>query len=221
MDAISVFQHLVPLFQKAGFQIYMVGGSARDYVLHRPFDDLDVATDAPPEALKLLFPDANDRFAKYGNLHFMMGDIHVDLTTLRKESDYIDARHPSKITFIDDISIDAKRRDFTMNALYIDASMHVHDFFGGIADIHAKVIRMIGRPVERLKEDPLRMIRALRFQAILGFTLDSELEKAMIECAPLLKKLRNEKIKQELQKLSKLHQKLSLDALEKYHIHLD
>lgn len=219
MQAIDVFKHLIPLFHKAGFQIYMVGGSARDYLLKRDFNDLDLATDATPDQLIELFPEANDVFAKYGNVHFVIDEVNVDITTMRTESDYSDARHPRKITFVQSIELDAHRRDFTINAFYVDTNFVVHDFFGGLKDLSQGVIRMIGEPNMRLIEDPLRILRALRFAITLDFAMDESLQQAIIFQQERLTKIKKVKIKQELEKMRLVDPNKAKDILDKYKIH--
>lgn len=218
MTAIEVFKQIVPLFQKEGYQIYMVGGSARDFLLKRDFDDLDLATDAPPSRLIEMFPEANHRFVKYGNIHFIVEEVSVDITALRVESEYSDARHPHRITFVDSIQKDARRRDFTINALYIDPAFRVYDFFDGLADLSRGVIRMIGDPNIRLCEDPLRIVRALRFSLLLGFQIDEVLDKALLFYHDRLEKLTKAKVKQEVSKMRKIDEKKTIGLLEKYQI---
>ena len=121
----------------------------------------------------------------------------ADITTLREEGEYLDGRHPSFIRFVTDLETDSKRRDFTVNALYIDPQGKVTDYHGGLEDLKMKVLRFIGDPVTRIQEDPLRILRAERFAKRLEFTLDENAKKAMEENRSLLSRLNPQKIAME------------------------
>jgi len=190
---------LATLFKNNGYSLYMVGGSARDYLLKRNTIDLDLASDATPNEMKKFLPNADYTYAKFGNVHYK----NIDITTLRKEDEYLDYRHPNKITFVKNINEDFIRRDFTINALYIDMSLHVYDFTNGLDDLKNKIIRFIGDPYKRIKEDPLRILRAYRFKKTLGFKIEEKSQKAIDELSYLLDKLNKDKIKMEEHKIKK------------------
>jgi tRNA nucleotidyltransferase (CCA-adding enzyme) len=162
--------------------------------------DIDLVTDATPEEEKAFLPDLKMTFARFGSVHLKTEAGDIDITTLRRESGYKDSRHPSKIEFIRDLKEDSLRRDFTINALYIDCQGNVSDYHGGLEDLKNRLIRFIGDPVTRIQEDPLRILRAERFAKRLGFQIEENTEKAMEEHRDLLRLLNPEKIAMEMKK---------------------
>ena len=152
---------------------------------------------------KKFLPNAKYDFAKFGSIKIFEDGVEVDITTLRKEEGYDDHRHPKKITFIKDLETDSQRRDFTINALYIDLGGNVYDYHGGLADLKKGIIRFIGDPKIRIEEDPLRIMRAERFAKKLGFEIEEESKKAIEEGRNLLSLLNPNKIKMERLKESK------------------
>ena len=199
-EKIILFKELADLYSKHGYQLYMVGGSTRDYLLNIPLTDMDLVTDATPEEEKIFLDNADYTFSKYGSIKLKYKNVKFDITTMREEDEYIDSRHPLKISFTRDLSIDVRRRDFTLNALYLNKDLEVIDFVNGQKDLSNKALKMIGNPDIRLKEDPLRIVRAFRFSYDLGLTLDKNLLKAIEDNKELLSKLRIEKIKEEIHK---------------------
>ncbi|MDD4531935.1 MAG: hypothetical protein PHW22_00635 [Bacilli bacterium] len=161
----------------AKYQIYLVGGSTRDFLLNRKFDDFDFATDAPFDYLIEVFPHVKSSFPKYGIVNIEYKQYHITLALMREEKMYIDKRHPTIINFIDNPIDDARRRDYTINAIYIDQAGHIIDPFMGQDDLKKRIIRMIGDIPSRINEDPIRIIRAFRFEDQLGFNLEPHLEK--------------------------------------------
>ena len=202
MNKLDAFIKLATLFSEHGYHLYLVGGSVRDYLLKGDIDDLDVCADATPNDVKSFYSgEATYAFEKMGAVTLKYEGYRFDLTTLREEGDYVDFRHPSFIHFVKDLKVDVRRRDFTVNALYLDKDLNVLDYVDGQKDLSNKIIRVIGDPNTRLKEDPLRILRALRFSLDFNFKIEESLEKAMKENIELLKKLNVEKIKQELKKI--------------------
>ena len=199
----ELFLKYANLFAEHGFSLYMVGGSSRDYLLGLPFTDFDFATDATPEQERSFLPQASYAFAKFGSLSFKEGENEIDITTFRKEGGYDDRRHPKTIEFIKDPETDSFRRDFTINAIYINHEGRVCDFHWGQEDLKAGVIRFIGDPATRIQEDPLRILRAERFAKKLGFRIEEASWKAMEENRGLLALLNPEKIKMERKKEGK------------------
>ena len=193
---LSSFIALAELFKKNGYHLYLTGGSARDYLLKREFIDLDLTTDATPIDMRAFLPRMDYTYAKFGNVH----DKHIDITTLRVEGDYKDYRHPSVVKFTTKLEEDYLRRDFTINALYIDDTLKVYDFCHGLDDLKNKIVRFIGDPNKRVIEDPLRILRAERFAKKLGFTIEPNSLKAMNDHKGLLEKLNTNKIKEEIKK---------------------
>ena len=213
---ISLFQELADLFNRHGYQLYLVGGSTRDYLLNIPLSDMDLVTDATPEDTKSFLENADYTFERFGSVKFKYKDVKFDLTTFRKEAWYVDSRHPNVVFFTKDIKEDYPRRDLTINALYLDKDLNVLDFVNGQKDLKNKVIRMVGDPLNRIKEDPLRIIRVYRFKLDLGFTVDKELEKVINENKELLVNIRKEKI---LEEIHKCHHKEELkEILRKFDI---
>lgn len=182
----------------------MIGGTTRDYLLGLDVFDFDFVTDATPEEIKIFLPDADFTFAKFGSVRVKIDGVKVDVTTLRVEEDYEDFRHPGKIRFVKTIEEDYVRRDFTINAIYIDEDFKVIDPSHGLEDLNNKLIRFIGDPEKRIKEDPLRILRANRFANKLGFKIEENSQKAMEKLNYLLDKLNPDKIKEEERK-SKSH----------------
>ena len=194
MNLPSVFLNLARLYKEHGFSLYLIGGTSRDLLLGIPFDDFDFVTDATPEQERTFLPDANYRYACFGSIKVHFEGVSIDVTTLRKESGYSDHRHPSKIEFISDLKTDSLRRDFTVNAIYIDQEGHIFDYHGGLDDLANKTLRFIGDPRQRIKEDPLRILRAERFASHLGFSIEKETAAAMDELRDELSKLNPEKV---------------------------
>ncbi len=197
---IKVFDELSEIYEKHGHSLYIVGGTSRDLLLHRPFTDLDFVSDATPEEEKAFLPEANYVFAKYGSIRLKRDGLEVDITTLREESDYIDHRHPLKIIFVRDLETDSLRRDFTINAIYLDKAYQIFDFHQGKADLEKRIIRFIGDPDKRIQEDPLRICRAERFARLLDFKLDAKTEEAIQRNRYLLKEIKPAKLDEEERK---------------------
>lgn len=202
MDSKAVaFQELVKIFKDNGYSLYLVGGTVRDFLLGKPFDDMDAVTDATPDEMKTFIPDADFTFSKMGSIRYKYNSIKFDITTLREEKSYKDSRHPSSIKFVKDLKIDVIRRDFSINGMYMDEHFIVYDYVNGREDLNNGIIKMIGNPTKRITEDPLRIIRAIRFAIDFDFSIDSKLEKAIFANIDLLKKLNIEKIKQDIKKI--------------------
>ena len=194
------FLDIAAKIKKAGYKAYLVGGSARDLLLGNDFSDYDIASSCPPEKLQELFPDGDSTFLKYGCLNLKDGSNKFTITTFRKESEYHDHRHPSKIEFTDDINLDYSRRDFTINAIYIDEEGKIIDHATCLDDLRYCLIRMIGEPKRRLREDPLRILRAIRFSLILDFEIEESLSFAILQLGSLLNEINPQKIDEEIRK---------------------
>ena len=196
----EIFTKLANIFNKNGFKLYMIGGTTRDYLLGLDVFDFDFVSDATPDEMSKFLDDADFTFAKFGAVRVKVDGIKADVTTLRVEEDYSDYRHPGKIRFVRTIEEDYKRRDFTINAIYMDESFKVIDPANGQADLKAKLIRFIGDPEKRIKEDPLRILRAKRFAEKLGFEIEEKSQKAIEKLSYLVDKLNPDKIKEEERK---------------------
>lgn len=182
----------------------MIGSTSRDFLLKREIEDYDFVTDATPDEV-LTFLNCNDTFKKYGTLSLKKNGKHVDIVSLRKESAYLDARHPSKIEFIKDINEDYKRRDFTINAIYIDEKYNVAEISElGLSDLNNRILRFIGEAQKRVKEDPLRILRAKRFIVEYNLEVEKETLKALKENVNLLSLIKEGKILEEKKKFEKI-----------------
>ncbi len=196
----EIFLRLSSLYAEHGHRLFLIGGTSRDLLLGIDPSDIDLVTDATPEEEKAFLPDLEMTFARFGSVHLKTEAGDIDITTLRRESGYKDSRHPSKIEFIRDLKEDSLRRDFTINALYIDCQGNISDYHGGLEDLKNRLIRFIGDPATRIQEDPLRILRAERFAKRLGFQIEENTEKAMEEHRDLLRLLNPEKIAMEMKK---------------------
>lgn len=195
------FLSLAATYKKHGFGLYLIGGTSRDLLLGIDSADFDFVTDATPNQTRAFLPDANYRFAMYGSIKVNSLGVTCDVTTLRKETGYSDHRHPSQVEFITSLEEDSWRRDFTVNAIYIDADGKIYDYHHGLEDLDAKLLRFIGDPWQRIKEDPLRIIRAERFAKRLGFNFESDTQKAIDELQGELSSLNPEKVLMERKKV--------------------
>ncbi|MBO6285413.1 MAG: CCA tRNA nucleotidyltransferase [Bacilli bacterium] len=195
------FLSLATTYKKHGFGLYLIGGTSRDLLLGIDSADFDFVTDATPDQTRTFLPDANYRFAMYGSIKVNSLGVTCDVTTLRKETGYSDHRHPSQVEFITSLEEDSWRRDFTVNAIYIDADGKIYDYHHGLEDLDAKLLRFIGDPWQRIKEDPLRIIRAERFAKRLGFNFESDTQKAIDELQGELSSLNPEKVLMERKKV--------------------
>ncbi len=183
-----------------GFEAYMVGGCVRDLIMgRRPFD-WDVCTSALPEEVMALFPSSRPTGLKHGTVTVISNGSSVEVTTFRSDGEYKDHRRPESVLFIGDLKSDLERRDFTINALAMQLSGEILDHFGGRQDIEKKLIRCVGKPEERFEEDALRMFRAFRFSAVLGFEIEHETLVAIKIKAHLSEKLARERVRIELEK---------------------
>jgi len=187
--------------QCAGFAAFWVGGCVRDFLLGREPDDFDIATDARPEQIEKLFKRTIAVGRKFGVMVVVENKLQFQVATFRAEADYRDGRRPEKVVFAG-AEADALRRDFTVNGLFYDPlTEKIHDWVGGEKDLRAKIIRTIGAPEERFAEDHLRLLRAVRFAAQLGFEIKAETFAAVKSLAPKIKLISAERVRDELLKL--------------------
>ena len=182
-----------------GAEVMLVGGAVRDAFLERETTDLDFATSLRPAELGRIFPEALGVDEKFGICSLRTDSHDVAFVTFREEGGYSDHRHPDEVRFSDDHSVDARRRDFTVNAIYVEpGSGRIFDPFGGVADLQDGVLRVIGNARERFEEDALRMLRAVRFSAGTDLALDEDALLGLREMAGLLEKLSPERMFEEL-----------------------
>ncbi len=194
-----VFDHFKKIFNENGYRLYMIGSSSRDYLLGNKIRDYDFVSDATPLEISK-FLEVSKAFIKYGVCQTKYNDIKIDLVTLRKESEYKDSRHPSKIEFIKDINIDYLRRDFTINAIYIDENYNIIDPSNGFNDLKNRYLRFIKDPLISINEDPLRILRCYRFIKEYNLNIDENVLKLLKDNEYLLEKLNKDKIKEEERK---------------------
>jgi len=207
MDARQLAERTCRTLKAAGHQAYLVGGCVRDIVLGRVPADYDVATDATPERVLELFPGSLTVGAQFGVI-IVVGDagaekpLQVEVATFRSDIGYSDGRHPDRVAYTTSPTDDVKRRDFTINALLFDPeTKEVLDLVGGREDIRAGIIRAIGRPEGRFREDKLRMVRAVRFAARFGYTVGAQTFAAIARLAPEIRQVSAERLRDEQTKL--------------------
>ncbi|PKM86718.1 MAG: hypothetical protein CVU85_07305 [Firmicutes bacterium HGW-Firmicutes-10] len=201
-----------------GHSAFFVGGCVRDFFLNKKITDVDIATSAPHNVVAQLFVDHDiDLNASSFGVITLNKPVICQMATYRTESNYQNHRYPREITFVSDVSLDAYRRDFTVNALYLDKEMNLFDPFGGIEDLKQRILRCIGDPNKRLNEDALRILRAVRFSVTLDFKMEAELLKACIDCGNTLVYLKESVIELERNKLFKsILTKSQIKMLEHY-----
>jgi poly(A) polymerase len=192
---------IVRRIQDSGFTGFWVGGCVRDLLLNRPPGDYDIATSALPDQIEKLFKRTIPVGRKFGIIVVIEGGHQFQVATFRAEADYRDGRHPEQVTFGDAFA-DAHRRDFTINGLFYDpVTKHLHDWVAGEKDLRSKLIRTIGAPEERFAEDHLRLLRAVRFAAQLGFEIEPQTLGAIQKQALSIRHISAERIRDELIKL--------------------
>jgi tRNA nucleotidyltransferase (CCA-adding enzyme) len=196
-------QEILEKFDKAGYEIYIVGGAVRDIIMGRPTNDWDFTTNATPEEMLKIIPGGlyNNQFGTVFTDNPDGPNRPHEITTFRKEENYLDFRHPESITWGKSLKEDLARRDFTINAMALDRKFNVIDLYKGQEDIKNKLIRAVGDPNERFSEDALRMMRAVRVAAELGFLIEDKTFEAIQKNAPLINKIAKERVKDELFKL--------------------
>jgi tRNA nucleotidyltransferase (CCA-adding enzyme) len=186
---------------EAGFEAYVVGGCVRDSLTGRKPKDWDITTSARPWQVKALFERTIDTGIEHGTVTVMIGHEGYEVTTYRIDGEYEDCRHPKQVLFTDNLVEDLKRRDFTINAMAYNKVAGVVDAFDGIGDLKRGVVRCVGDPGERFDEDALRILRAVRFSAQLGFEIDAATKAAIVQKAPQLVHISAERIQMELVKI--------------------
>ncbi len=196
-------QKALRLLEAEGFDAYVVGGCVRDSLLGLTPADWDITTSAPPNTVCDIFSDFSviPTGIKHGTVTVIIHKTPIEITTFRIDGSYSDNRHPKSVTFSSSITEDLRRRDFTINAMAYSPKSGLVDPFGGINDLKNRIIRAVGSPEKRFSEDALRIMRGLRFSAVLGFALEEETEKAIFHSAPLLEHIAAERITAEFNKL--------------------
>lgn len=200
----EVFIKALPVLKEIndrGFEAYFVGGCVRDMLLRRHIHDVDIATSAYPEEIKEIFPKTIDTGIQHGTVTVLFENESYEITTFRTETGYQDFRRPDHVTFVQNLSEDLKRRDFTINALAMDVEGNVIDHFDGLKDLDNKLIKAVGKADNRFHEDALRMMRAVRFMSQLEFDLEPATRQAIVDNNELLSKISVERIRDEFVKM--------------------
>lgn len=196
-DVIKIIERL----ESCGHEAYAVGGCVRDSILGKEPADWDITTSASPEEVKALFAHTIDTGIAHGTVTIMCGKCGYEVTTYRIDGEYKDGRHPESVAFTNLLSEDLRRRDFTINAMAYNQTEGLVDLFGGMQDLQDGVIRCVGEATERFSEDALRMLRAVRFAAQLGFSIEKATYDAICALAPTIARVSMERIMVELVKL--------------------
>ena len=191
---------ILQTLEDAGYEACFVGGCVRDTLLGRPVHDWDITTAALPETIMALFPRCIPTGLKHGTVTVLLGGERFEVTTFRRDGAYHDGRHPDGVVFVPDLKEDLARRDFTINAMAMHRDGSITDSFGGKDDLKRGLIRCVGAPKRRFQEDALRMLRALRFSAQLGFAVEEETARAIRENAELCRMLSRERVSSETEK---------------------
>ena len=195
-----MYKYVIDRLLKNGYEAYLVGGCVRDKFMGRVPQDYDIATNALPEDVIKIFKKTAPTGIKHGTVTVIVNKKSFEVTTYRIDGFYSDARRPDDVTFTSDLTRDLERRDFTMNAIAYSAGAGYVDPFGGREDIQNKTIRCVGDPNARFAEDALRMVRAVRFSAQLGFRIDAGSRAAILKNSALIKNVSAERFRDEIYK---------------------
>lgn len=201
----TLFEAAKPILetlQKHQYQAFYVGGAVRDYLMQKTIHDIDITTSATPDEIEAVFDKTIPIGREHGTINVVYNGDQYEVTTFRAEGEYEDHRRPNEVFFVRDLYEDVKRRDFTMNAIAMDVNYQIHDYFDGLKDIEQRLIKTVGDPAERFNEDALRIIRGLRFQSQLGFTLEKATFNGMHAHIADIAHLSIERIVIELKKLT-------------------
>lgn len=201
-DVNEKIKNILQKLENNGYISYVVGGYVRDFLLGIETYDIDICTSAEPKEVRKIFDLNNANDDNYGSVYFKDKLYNYDITTFRKENSYKD-RKPVDYEYVESVEEDLKRRDFTINAMYMDISGTIHDPFGGLEDLENKTIKVVGNIKDKMIEDPLRMLRAIRFASTLNFKLDKNLELFIKQNEYLIRTLSYTRKKQELDKIFK------------------
>jgi tRNA nucleotidyltransferase (CCA-adding enzyme) len=192
--------HILSKLQKSGYQAYYVGGCVRDTLLGRPIHDWDITTSAQPEQTMACFERCVPTGIAHGTVTVLYEDGSAEVTTFRSDGIYADGRHPVGVRFVSSLEEDLSRRDFTVNAMAMDQTGKILDPMHGQTDLQAGILRAVGEPQTRFREDALRMLRAIRFSAQLNFAVEEHTMQAIRTCAGLCEKLSAERVRDEMEK---------------------
>lgn len=196
-------EYVLSRLKENGYQAYVVGGAVRDFLMGKTPHDYDLTSDALPSQISDVFKDFYQEHSgeKHGTIRVIVDHKPIEITTFRCDEGYTDYRRPDHVEFVKDVYIDSKRRDFSINAFYYSEG-HIYDFHDGLEDLNNKVIKTIGNPSTRFHEDALRILRAIRFSAKLGYEIESKTKTALLDCKEELNLIAKERILIELKEIS-------------------
>lgn len=199
----SSVEYVLSKLKENGYQAYVVGGAVRDFLMGKTPHDYDLTSDALPSQISDVFKDFYQEHSgeKHGTIRVIIDHKPIEITTFRCDEGYTDYRRPDNVEFVKDVYIDSKRRDFSINAFYYSEG-HIYDFHEGLEDLNNKVIKTIGNPSARFHEDALRILRAIRFSAKLGYEIESRTKTALLDCKEELNLIAKERILIELKEIS-------------------
>ena len=199
----SSVEYVLSKLKENGYQAYVVGGAVRDFLMGKTPHDYDLTSDALPSQISDVFKDFYQEHSgeKHGTIRVIIDHKPIEITTFRCDEGYTDYRRPDNVEFVKDVYIDSKRRDFSINAFYYFEG-HIYDFHEGLEDLNNKVIKTIGNPSTRFHEDALRILRAIRFSAKLGYEIESKTKTALLDCKEELNLIAKERILTELKEIS-------------------
>lgn len=199
----SSVEYVLSKLKENGYQAYVVGGAVRDFLMGKTPHDYDLTSDALPSQISDVFKDFYQEHSgeKHGTIRVIIDHKSIEITTFRCDEGYTDYRRPDNVEFVKDVYIDSKRRDFSINAFYYSEG-HIYDFHEGLEDLNNKVIKTIGNPSTRFHEDALRILRAIRFSAKLGYEIESKTKTALLDCKEELNLIAKERILIELKEIS-------------------
>lgn len=199
----SSVEYVLSKLKENGYQAYVVGGAVRDFLMGKTPHDYDLTSDALPSQISEVFKDFYQEHSgeKHGTIRVIIDHKPIEITTFRCDEGYTDYRRPDNVEFVKDAYIDSKRRDFSINAFYYSEG-HIYDFHEGLEDLNNKIIKTIGNPSTRFHEDALRILRAIRFSAKLGYEIESKTKTALLDCKEELNLIAKERILIELKEIS-------------------
>lgn len=199
----SSVEYVLSKLKENGYQAYVVGGAVRDFLMGKTPHDYDLTSDALPSQISDVFKEFYQEHSgeKHGTIRVIIDHKPIEITTFRCDEGYTDYRRPDNVEFVKDVYIDSKRRDFSINAFYYFEG-HIYDFHEGLEDLNNKVIKTIGNPSARFHEDALRILRAIRFSAKLGYEIESKTKTALLDCKEELNLIAKERILIELKEIS-------------------
>lgn len=200
-EKFKVARKIIEKIEKAGFEAVIVGGAVRDYLLNSKINDVDIATNALPHEVKSIFTSTIDVGIDHGTVLVLDEKEPIEVTTYRTDGKYEDFRRPDEVIFVRNLEEDLLRRDFTINAMAMTKDGKIIDLYGGQKDLQEKRLKAVGDPQKRFREDALRMLRAVRFSAQLGFFIDSSTMEAIKEDCHLIEYIAKERIQMELSKM--------------------